>query len=497
LRCRGRSWQEAGVEGLVKTFKQLIKTYPLRYYVDLPKFLNLDIAYAHEIISAYGELWNGKEKLPWDEVWGYLLDFCSVVVRGEEFWSEESTQQREDFIANRNWVVAAIGRLLEAGAKSDEHAFHEKHHRTVESLIAYLLENQSGEEIEKNTDAVSMAINSPRGHCIEALVNLTLRECRLSDHKNDKNHSSIWEYYQHYYDAELIRSKVGEYEFATLVTNYLPNFLYMSKEWVLSNLENIFDQTDYLKWFCAIQGYSYVGTVYQEIYSYLAEHGDLLKVLDDKNIKDRVNERFIQQIAVAYLDGFENIEEEHSLLRILFCRKRPEELKQLIWFIWTLRNKEDKEGNTLKNKVYDLWLLLLDLADLSTKEGRELASNLCHWAAFVDHLDEERKAILLTIAPYADESYNSSDLLESIAYLSNAQPIEANEIWLKILERSAPDFPEEEIRKILSNLVAQGDKGKRIARSTVSEYLKKGVESPSVWLKEIMDVNSCTNQLKL
>lgn len=482
----GNSWQEPGVEGLVKAFEQLIKSSPSRFYVDLTKFLNLDIAYVHEIISAYGELWNEKASLPWNEVWGCLLDFCSIVIDDKDFWSDENAQQREAFIANRNWVVAAIGRLLEAGAKADEHAFHEKYHRTVESLIGCLLEKQEGEVVEVNTDAVSMAINSPRGHCIEALVNLTLRECRLSDQKNNKDHSSVWEHFQHYYDAELGRSKVGEYEFVTLVTNYLPNFLYMSKDWILGNLENIFDQTDYLKWLCAIQGYSYVGDVYQEVYSYLAEHGDLLKVLDDKNLKDRVGDSFVQQIAVAYINDFESLEDEHGLLRILINRKKPEELRQLTWFIWTLRNKEDTK---LRNKVYDLWPLLMDLVDFSTKEGRELASNLCHWAAFVDVLDEKRKAILLSIAPYADELYNSSDLLQSIAYLSNAQPIEANEIWLKLLERSSPDFPEEEIRQILSNLVAEGDEGKRIARATISEYLKMGVSRPSVWLREIIETS--------
>ena len=479
----GDGWREPGIEGLVKALKQLIKASPSRFYAKLARFADLDLAYVCAVIEAYSELWNEKASLPWDDIWRYLLNFCSTVVKAERFWNEENSRQRGAFVANRYWVVSAIGRLLEAGAKSDEHAFHEKYHCEAESLIAFLLRKEKGEKFEEKSDAVFVAINSPRGHCIEALINLTLRSCRLSDRENNKDHSGSWAHYNDYYDAELKRPEIDEYEFSTLVTNYLPNFLYMSDDWVRANLEKIFDQTNHLKWLCAMQGYCYVGTVYQEIYSYLSEHGHLLRVLDDENIKNRVEERAVQHIVVAYLKDFENLADDNSLLRVLINRKDIKELSQLIWFVWTLRKEDDSK---LRDKVYELWPLLIGVVDFSTRDGKKLASSLCHWAAFVDNLDEERKKLLLTIAPYADESYNSHELLKEIARLSNKQPFEANEIWLKVLEGSAPDYPEDAIRQLLSNLIARGDEGKRLARETVSEYLKRGVERPLIWLQELM-----------
>lgn len=480
----GHSWLEPGIEGLVKTVKDLIKASPSYFYADLLKFANLDLAYIYGVIGAYSELWTEKANLPWDDIWYYLLEFCLTVVRSDRFWSEENAQARDAFVANRYWIVGAIGRLLEAGAKADEHSFHEKYHNDVETLIAFLLKHEKGEEFKEDSDAVSIAINSPRGKCIEALINLTLRSCRLSDQKNNKDHSQIWEHFQHYYDAEMNRAAFGEYEFSTLVTNYLPNFLYMSRDWVKDNLERIFDQTNYLKWLCAMQGFSYVGTVYQEIFSFLSKHGDIIKVLDDKNIKDRVQERTIQHIVIAYLNDYEQLGYDSSLIRTLINRKIIGELKQIVWFIWTLR-KEDENDNKLKGKVFELWPLLMTVLDCSTREGRELASSLCRWATFIDHLDEERKNLLLAIAPYADESHNSYDLLESIAHFSNKHPFEANELWLKMLEGSTPDYPEEAIRQILSNLIAQGTKGMVLARETVSEYIKQGVEKPAIWLREL------------
>ncbi len=476
-------FREPGIEGLAKTLKQVVKTEPLIFFNQLNKFAEIDLAYSYEIIEAFSDLWKEKAQLPWDDIWPCLLGFCSAVIKQAHFWDPENANQREPFVANRYWIVSGIGRLLEAGTKSDEHAFSEEHLSAAEEIITFLLAKEEGNEYKENSEAVSISINSPRGHCLEALINLTLRSCRLSD-KKYKDHSEVWVHFQPYYDAELERSDAEkpEYEFATLVTNYMPNFLYMSKEWVMSNLNRIFDQKHYLKWLCAMQGYAYVGTVYQEIYQFLKIHRDFLKALDDENVKDRVQEKVIQNIAVAYINDFENFPNENSLMYALISRNKHEELSHLIWFMWTLRKRVDEN---LKNKVYELWPKILKNIDLSTREGKRTASQLCQWAIFVDQIDDERRELLLAIAPYADEVHNSDQLLEIISDISQAQPFEAYKIWMKMLEGASPDYPEDAIRKILLNLVNEGNDGVRKAKEVVSEYLKSGNDRPAAWLKEI------------
>ena len=480
----GGDWREPGIEGLTAAVKQVFKNAPLKYCDRLANFSDLDLAYIYSIIEAYSELWREKANLPWDDLWQYLLAYIAAILNQDRFWDTANAKQREDFVANRYWIVGSIARLLESGAKSDDHAFPARYHDDVEALLKTLLEKESGEQFKPESDAVSISINSPRGQCIEALINLTLRACRLEDRSNNSDHAATWEHYCGYFEAEFQRAENKEYEFVTLVTNYLPNFLYMARAWVLENLPRIFDKADYLKWLCAMQGYAYVNTVYKEIYGFLKKHGDFLRVLDDENIKDRVEEKVIQHIVVAYLNDFEALDDQDSLIHALLKRGVCEELSHLIWFIWTLRKEGDDK---LTRKVYELWPLLLGVADLSQKEGRRLASNLCHWATFVDHIDDNSLKFLLTIAPYADESHNSYDLLESLARISEKQPFEANEIWQRMLQGSPSDYPEEAIRKLLSNLVLSGHEGNRVARDTVSQYLKQGLTRPSEWLQEIID----------
>lgn len=89
--------------------------------------------------------------------------------------------------------------------------------------------------------------------------------------------------------------------------------------------------------------------------------------------------------------------------------------------------------------------------------------------------------------PYADKEHNSYILLERIAELSNARPFEVCAIWMELLKDSRADYPEEAIRQIFSNLVKKGTLGIRKAREIESEYIKRGNERPSIWLKEIND----------
>ena len=192
---------EPGLEGLVQVFKQLIKTEPLRFYLHLGKFVDLDLAYIHEIIEAYRDLWSEKAQLPWDDIWQILLGFCNDTISQERFWSRDNAKQRVPFVANRYWIVSSIGSLLEDGTKSDEYAFNEEYLKDAEEILSYLLDREAGEEFRVDSDAVSVSVNSPRGRCIQALINMTLRSCRIADKKNNKDHTETWAHFRKFYDS--------------------------------------------------------------------------------------------------------------------------------------------------------------------------------------------------------------------------------------------------------------------------------------------------------
>jgi len=93
----------------------------------LNKFLDLELSYIHEIVEAYSDLWSEKAKLPWDDIWQKLLEFCSNIIKQGRFWISEFEERSGPFVANRYWIVSSIGRLIETGTASDDHAFSEKY----------------------------------------------------------------------------------------------------------------------------------------------------------------------------------------------------------------------------------------------------------------------------------------------------------------------------------------------------------------------------------
>jgi hypothetical protein len=482
---RGR-FDEPGLEGLIKTFKDVLKARAKDIYLDLLKFSNSDLPFIYTLIEAYRELWAEKKELPWNDIWPLMLNFCLEIINKKNFWSEDNAKESSNFVANRHWIVGAIGRLIEEGTKSDDHAFEKSLLLTAKEILLVLLKRQEGEEFKYTSDAVSVSINSPRGRCIEGLINLTLRSCRL-EHNEHNKHLQSWSQYKDIYDDELKRSEKGEFEFITLVSMYLPNFNYMSIDWVQFHLAEIFNQSDYQKWLCAMQGYVHVNNIYEIFYKYLKENGDFLKALDDANLKKHVVEKIIQNIVIAFIYDFEDVNKPNSLIDSLLQRRNVDELKQLIWFFWTLRDKNNKK---LKDKVYQLWPLILDITDVTTKEGRKLASTLCQWASFVDNIDPVVESWLLKIAPYAEESYNAPRFLESLAEISDAQPIEAQKVWIKMLESYSYDYPEEAFRRIFRNLLARGDGGERKAKEIVSAYIRHGIDRPRMWLIEEMTTST-------
>lgn len=470
-----------GIEGLVNTLKIVFKDEPLKYSPHLTRFVNLGLCYSHAVLDSYADIWKEKRSLPWDEIWAALLEFIQDTIDQDHFWSAEHSEQQSHHVANRHRVVSSIGRLIESGVQSDEHAFKPELLPQALDILQSLLAKQDGAEFNDDSDAVSLSINSARGKCIEALINLALRECRLAD-KDNAGHTAAWGELEALFTNELERT--GNYEFATLSAMYLPNLLYLSEEWTLAHLGQIFTMEDQLRWRCAMQGYSYVNHVNEAAYAFLRDQGHLLRALTDESLRDEVSDKVIQHIVIAYLHGDEDLNDESSMIATLLARGESEEIGEIIWFLWTLHDKNDQELNA---KVLELWPRIWTIINTETKEGKKLASRLCTWIAFLDTIDDDNRTLVVQSIRFADADHNGYQILEELARISECQPNEAAQLWMAMLEGSTPDYPTEAIQKIFTNLVATGEDGVRTAKEIASIYIKGGTERPNQWLNEIID----------
>lgn len=473
-----------GLDGLIQCFKGVVKERVKEYYPHLLKFMDIKLPFIETLIESYRDLWNEKKELPWDNIWPILLEFCNRFASREDILTQDDDAGKAFFIDDSRFIIREISHLIEDGVRSDEHAFDKDLIPMAYQTLSLLVNHQKGDKFESDDNAINISINSPLGRSIEALINLTLRSCRLADKDKAKQHTEEWLLYEPIYESGLKRSDEGEYEFVTLISYYLPNFLYMSRDWTLSTLSKIFDQSHGYKWLCAMQGYAYVTNLDDNIYDHLKENGDFLKALKDENIGKSTLESVLKNAVIFYITEHESITDPESLISIILERKNYDEISYIIWYIWALhaRNIEN-----IQDRVFALWPRLLDIININNRNGKKLASQLSRWISFIDTIDTNTKKWLLQIAPYSEVDHNSPDLLKGLARISDSQPIEVQEIWLKMLDAYSSVYPPDAIKQILSNLINMGVEGERMALKIVDSYLRYGEEEPRVIFREIKE----------
>lgn len=471
---------EPGIEGLAVAFRELVKTQPSRIALEISKFEELKVYYLREIFEAFTDLWKNHAKINWIEVWSNLLNFVDDLLRKEEFWIAQDPGERRSKTGSVDGVLHSLARMIEEGVRNDEHAFDVQFLPQAQAILLLMLQKQEPEKnLPEKRDAVGWAINSTRGRILEALINLALRRSRVAG-----GPESVWPDFEETFNEELNATLRGVHEFGVLISMYLPNFLYLNKNWLLSKLDRIFNRRHKKQWYYAMQAYAHVNTIYKEIYSFLKEQGDFLEALNDPGFSDQVHRKIIQNIALSYLNGEESIDDANSLISTVLERRNQDELRELIWFIWTLR---DADRPNIYETIRELWPRLLLQIDTSTKDGRLLASRLCDWASFIQSITDENKRWLMECVPYANVDHNGYGLVKELARLSNNQPSLVYEVFMAMIAKYSFDHPEEEIRQILKNLILLGSEGQRNAKSIADEFLKKGQGRPTEWLHEILN----------
>ncbi len=465
-------WKKPSRRGLAQTLKEALKARPELFKGHLTELIALDFDYIYHLIEGYKELWKEKQYDNWTE----LLEFCWVVLQSEGFWLKDATEQKGGMVASSSWIVGAISELIRAGTADDKTAFDPALLPIARKIIVHILEKQEGEYFTEERDAVSIAINSPRGKCIEALINYALRLCRLT-YKSDKAHDELWiNNLQPVFDEQIHQVKNGNLEFVTLFANYLPNLLYLSRSWTMKQLPTIFEKENRLQWLCAMQGYTYVNRIFAEIYRFLNENSHFRDALNAQELEARCKDRIIQNIVIAYLQGDEKLEDKDGIIGWLVERWKLEELRELTWFVWTLRSGQRE--NTLV-KLIPLWTELSRRADPTSETGKRMLARLCMWSTFIDELNEQVMKLLLRAAPYADLEHNAYILVEELKRLVEQYPDQVAAVLICMLDGFAPTYQQEDIEHIISKLYENGGENRRKANIICDRYVEYGIGFPA------------------
>lgn len=462
-------FREPGLEGLVETFGSLVSLDDCFVLNNLEHFIDLKPHYLNEIFSSYSKLLSTKKQHTWGDLWPKLLTFSHNLFQKESFWQSSDNEESGPFIGDKHWVISSYCRLIESGCEKSERAFDLSLAEIVKDTLELILNNESGNDFSNDSDAVSIAINSPRGRCLEAYFKLALYQCRNLEQDLEAR-ENIWAIYEQVFTDELNKPvTANEYEFITIVVMHIRNFLYLSKRWTNDNLEKMFGDVNSLQWLCAVQAYSYVGWLIPEIHNTFKTKGYYVSLLDDPNLNDTVKGRYIEYICIAHIQKIDTLGDDDSLLQLLLSRNNEKELSKIIWFLWSIR---DQNIPATEKLVFDLWPKLVDIVSQQTSEKRPLASKLALWTEYVKGLDQQSKAWLSTVAPFVNDDHNGMSFMKELARLSEFSSLDAGDIWKAILVNPFYVYDLEPLKKIFTNLITQGSEGKSAAKEVSDEYIK-------------------------
>ncbi len=434
--------------GLAETFEECVKTDPQRFTEELHLFQDVRALYQHSILSGFLMAWRDKKKFNW----AALLEFIHQTLSSERFWDE----QQETGLNYRDWVLSVVADLVTDGTKNDEYAFDVQLLHLAEEILLILVRKVESEGIVTAGHTVDLPLtffNSVKGKTFTAMIDYALRFARTNNIKQGIRWPlSI----KKDFTDRLDRSIEPSIGFSFALGAYLPNLLYLDKEWVISNIDNIFPQQDETYWEVSFSGYLYHSSnIQEELYYLLKAHGHYQKGLSADFTNTEVLERLVVHVCTGWIEDSETLNDKTSLIYQLINGDNPNHLSHLVHFFWRQR---DSLPEKMKAKVRPTWRALYE--SLSQKDDiekyGEVLSRLSGWVALVDKIDTEVLKWLKMSTQHMKGLTDSAFFVEDLLPHTTNTPAEVGDIYLGMLKNNIYPYHDQEhiqgIVRVLYNM---------------------------------------------
>ncbi len=402
----------------------------------------LEVPLQYEVLAALRGAWKARQlgpRAPWESLITYFDGLRESPHRNEEAFGE---------------LVGKAADLLADGARDDEHAYDEDLLPMGWEAIRKLAEiAPATQQPGKPLDAMTWAINSPKGRVIEAAVTHALRECRLADARGE-GHGKIWEErFRAFFDGELGKTADGNDEFSTLAASYLVNLIYLSPEWTRANVAAVFPRDRPENLSCALAGLAF-STATRDSYELLRSGGVLESCVRADNLPPEARKVAVQRVMWAYLAGAQTLEEAPA--KSVLDLARPQDIEEAAWFLSGTRGSElaaDQRG-----RITAFWQAALTALENDKAPATVLlALGSLAWA-----LPNARGAngeLLKAVAPAMGRDVHAYGFLEDLARLLPSAPGEIAEAFSRFLQSYDATFDyDDRLKTLIWELAATGQR---------------------------------------
>jgi len=430
-------WQEPSVESLVQTVTAAVVAAPELFIDILPNFLTANLPYQHAVLRGFEQLrrdpQDAMHKLNWDNAWSVLIKFMDDLINVPNFWKEEAIESR-GLQVTKDWIPPIIATLLTSATQKNEQAAPKELLPKMLKLTTTLLDNLESKPKDYD-DAMTYAINAPRGKALEALFNHALRECRIAG----QDHSAAWKQFEPIFDKELKKCEGDNFEFSTLAGSYIPQLDYLSHEWLKRSLPKVFNEAYPDNFACALDGLAFASAS-KPVFKLLKETGVLDIIVRTDKGTDQARARLMERLALAYLWGDEAIDSGN--FKHIFTLDHVGDLKEMSDFLGRAHSDQLEEDQV--ERVFVFWEKSTEIIGDAIKEPTEaislLLASLSKLSCYVKGIDERLFPLLEAVAPFAHTSYNTNTFIKALTNMVEVTPQKVLLLLNALLTNYKPNY---------------------------------------------------------
>jgi hypothetical protein len=248
--------------------------------------------------------------------------------------------------------------------------------------------------LNTNLDAATRSLNSIRGQAMHALIFYGLYcERKRKGEQGEDTPPELVPLVKDALEEKLDKSKDSSLAVHSVIGWYVPQLIYLDKEWTKENLSKIFplsEEAVLQYWLAAWSAYVRFSDVFTNVFPELIRHYqfavNLLSFENKADSFERIDENLATHILKAYLFDLIQIDSDDGLLTS-YHEKASDEIRShgVFWLSQVLETQKPVVNDKTWTKIWDLWQWRLEVA-LDSEDKAEFTKEISDYLRLVKNV---------------------------------------------------------------------------------------------------------------
>jgi len=468
FRPKGSS-EEYTIEGFANAINLAVQNEPKKFSDEIDLYKDIPFIYAYQISEGYREAWRNKKLFNWEKV----LNFFKMYISDVKFTSGELSLKYDGWGVTSDWVVGSVGNLLTEGMESDSNSIDLSLLPIVKNIIEILISSlKKIDDFGKTKmDYPTHTLNSAAGKTMKALLDYSLMRAR---NLIPEGNLPRWEQGIKEMLEETLRN--GIIDGFILIGWHFQKFYYLDQEWIINKVKEFYIVEDKV-WLAFLNGFALGNPPFnKDIYQLFFPHYERA-IINDVQIKIFYNHGIIRHIVSFYFWGFEDLQTEGLLLKLI-NKSSHKNMLELVTFVGRqekyLKSLNSVEAKDLELAILNLWnLLVRKYENAKGQEEQKVLIELSNLLVFFSELNEALTSLVIKSNIISEQHFRSHNLLENLIRLKERGHLEETGKFIgEILSslKLAPYVSAVDKKHIIDLVVFLYEKGKK---QTASAFCNK------------------------